>query len=453
MIYDLAIIGGGPAGYTAAERAGKAGLKTIVFEEKALGGVCLHSGCIPTKTMLASAKIQDHNQHANSYGVVLDESHIDHPTVLKRKQRVVKALSRGVEYLIKSSGVECVNETARIKGKTEQGYEIEADSTCYQAKNILISTGSTPIIPPIPGLKKAIETGVAVTSDQILDVQQLPERLVIIGAGVIGIEFACYHSAAGVQVTIIERLERIGGQIDPDISAVLKTNLEKQGISIHVGAEVIGIDETTVSFRMGEEKKSIQTDMVLVSVGRGPRTKHIGLQAIGGTGTGPVETDDRMQTVYPGIYAAGDVVGRSQLAHTAYREAEVAVATILGQEDTIDYEIIPNVIYSNPEVASVGMTEIQATERGIDFVSKSISLNYSGRYMAEQERGDGIAKIIVDKGTRQLVGFHMIGNYASEVVQSATILITHGITIDQIKRTVFAHPTLSEIIREAVLQV
>lgn len=454
MVYDLIVIGGGPAGYLGAERAGHAGLKTLLFEKRSLGGVCLNEGCIPTKTLLYSAKIKDGAENGKKYGVIAPEAKLDHPAVIKRKNKVVKTLVGGVSATLKGAGVTVVKAEAKITGKSADGYTVTDGKEVYTGKKLLIAAGSVPAVPPIPGLKEGIESSFVLTSREILDIEEVPENLVVIGGGVIGLEMASYFTSAGSNVTVIEMLPSIGGPIDSDIAGILLKNLKKKGIDFKLSCMVTGITDKIEYKDADGNMQSIAADKVLLSIGRRPMSDSIGLDSIGVlTERGAIKVDSNQQTNVPGVYAAGDVDGKSLLAHTAYREAEVAVTNMLGGKDTMRYNAIPGVIYTNPEVAGVGLTAKEAKEQGLDFIEKSITMNYAGRYLAENERGDGIIKIVVDKKWNKLIGVHMIGSYASEIIYGADLMIEKEMTIDEIKQLVFPHPTVSEALREAIFQL
>ncbi len=453
MIYDLIILGGGPAGYLAAERAGHAGLKTLVIEKEHMGGVCLNEGCIPTKTLLYSAKIADSAAHGEKYGVKAEVS-LDHAAVIKRKDKVVKNLTGGVRAAVKAAGAEMVSGFGTITGRTAEGYRVEAEGSTYEGKRLLIATGSSAIIPPIPGVIEGYKSGFVMTSTEALALTEVPKTLVVIGGGVIGLEMAGYFNSAGAKVTVVEMLDKIGGMIDDEIGKNLQKNMEKKGITFKLGCQVTRVENGSVFFEENGKEESAAGEKVLLSIGRRPNTANIGLESVGvATERGAVLTDEYMKTNLPEVYAAGDVNGKSMLAHTAYREAEVAVKNMLGKRDRMRYTAVPSVIYTNPEVAGVGVTEAAAKEKGLDVIVKSIPMNYSGRYMAENEGGDGFIKIIVDNEWQKLIGVHMVANYASEIIYGAGMMVEKELTIDEIKSLIFPHPTVSEIIREAIFQI
>ncbi len=454
MVYDLIVLGGGPAGYLACERAAHGGMKVLLAEERFVGGVCLNEGCIPSKTYLYAAKLKDGAEHGEKYGVITKETRLDHMVVNKRKDKVVKTLTGGIRATLKGLGVEIIEAHGQITGRVADGYEIEAGGVKYAGKRLLIATGSGAAMPPIPGLKEQFEAGFALTNREILDMKEVPGKLVVIGGGVIGLEMASYFNSAGSQVAVIEMLQQVGGPIDSEIAALLKKSYEKKGVVFKMGCKVTRVEAGRVVYEENGAEKVVEADKVLLSIGRVARTKDIGLETIGVlTERAGIVTDEKMKTNIPEVYAAGDVNGKSMLAHTAYREAEVAVNNMLGIKDKMSYAAIPGVIYTNPEVAGVGETEQTAKQKGLDVTVKTISMRYAGRYVAENEGGDGIMKIIVDNKWNRLVGVHMICNYASEIIWGADALIEKGVTVDQIKKIVFPHPTVSEIIREAVFQL
>jgi dihydrolipoamide dehydrogenase len=456
-MYDLAILGGGPGGYVAAGRAGAAGLSVVLFEKRELGGVCLNEGCIPTKTLLYSAKVYDYTLHADRYGVNVPESTIDFGAIFKRKEKVVKKLVGGVKVQMRNANVEVVKEEAVIAGKEAGGFVLTAGEATYSARNILICTGSEAAVPPIPGLKEGLG-GVVVTNREILSLTERPERLVVIGGGVIGMEFASFFNSIGTQVTVVEMLPKILGPLDDEISAMLQAQYAKKGVEFHLSCKVVAVEGNEVVYEDAEGNTCRAAgDKILVSVGRRASIQGIGLENIGvelalnpaGRPYG-IKVDEKMRTSVPGVYAAGDVTGFSMLAHTASREGEVAVNTILGKEDAMSYQAIPGVVYTNPEVAGVGVTEAEAIKQGLDFTVLKLPMAFSGRFVAENERGEGLCKVIVDKASHQVLGVHMLGNPCSEIIQSACIAIEKGLTVEQLKDVVFPHPTVSEILKETL---
>lgn len=453
-MYDLAIIGGGPGGYVAAERAGAAGLKVVLFERKSLGGVCLNEGCVPTKTLLYGAKVYNYALAGERYGVYVSDPSIKFEEFADRKNRVVKRLVTGVKAAMKAHGVEVVPESASIEGKDSDGVRIKAGGNEYAARNLLVCAGSEAAVPPFPGLSEAGD--VICTNREILALREQPGELVVIGGGVIGMEFAAFYSTIGTKVTVIEMLPKILGPMDDEISAMLQKIYAKKGVKFCLNCKVTGIEGNTVVYLDpdGVEQR-VSGDKILVSVGRRANLDGYGLENLGleyalnkaGRPVG-IKVDDRMRTNVPGVYAAGDVTGFSMLAHTASREGEVAVNDILGVEDKMSYAAIPGIVYTNPEVAGVGLTEEQAKERGLDFVVAKLPMTFSGRFVAENDRPEGICKFIVAKGSHEVLGVHMLGNPCSEIIQTAGIAIETKMTVEALQRIVFPHPTVSEILKE-----
>ena len=454
MTYDLIVLGGGPAGYLACERAGHEGLKVLLIEKETIGGVCLNRGCIPTKTFLYSAKIKDSAEHGDKYGVVCEGIKIDHAAVVKRKNKVVKKLTGGVKNQVKAAGTEIIEAEGIIQGKTAEGFQVKAGEEIYTGKRLLVATGSSPVVPPIAGVKEAFDAGFVLTSREMLDIVEVPEKLVVIGGGVIGLEMASYFNSAGSDVTVVEMLPKIGGAIDRDIAKILQKEYEGKGIKFNLSCAVTKVNKNSVEYEQNGEKVEIPADKVLLSVGRRPNSQGIGLENINvQVDRGRVTIDERCQTNIANVYCAGDVNGRSMLAHTAYRQAEVAVSNMVGKRDEMSYDAIPGVIYTNPEVAGLGHTKQSAQDAGLNVTEKIVTMNFAGRYMAENERGEGIIKIIVDNDKNTLCGVHMIGNYSSEIIISAGMMIEKQMSIDEIKKFVFPHPTVSEVIREAIFQL
>ncbi len=453
-MYDLAIIGGGPGGYVAAERAGAAGLKVVLFERKSLGGVCLNEGCIPTKTLLYSAKVYNYAKTGDHYGVYVSDPSFKYEEIVERKNKVVKKLVGGVKAAMKAGKVEVVAANATIKGRGSEGITVEAEGREYVSRNLLICTGSEAAVPPFPGLKEAGD--VIVTNREILALTERPEELVVIGGGVIGMEFAAFFSTLGTKVTVVEMLPKILGPLDDEISEMLQKTYEKKGVQFCLRCKVTGIEGDTVVYEDPEGKVCrVKGDKILVSVGRRANLQGFGLESLGvelalnpaGRPYG-IKVDEKMRTNIPGVYAAGDVTGFSMLAHTASSEGEVAVNNILGRDDRMRYNAIPGVVYTNPEVAGVGLTEAEAKAKGVDYKVVKLPMAYSGRFVAENERGEGICKVIVGAKYHEVLGVHMLGNPCSEIISAACVAIETEMTLEQLQEVVFPHPTVSEIIKE-----
>ena len=447
MKYDVAIIGGGPAGYTAAERAAAGGLSTLLFEKNALGGVCLNEGCVPTKTLLYSAKTYDNIKHAAKYAVKAENPSFDLGKIIARKNKVVKKLTAGIRMKMTEQGVNLIAGTAEITGRADDGtITIACGEESYEAANLLICTGSETVIPPIPGLA---ETDYWTSREALLS-KELPASLVIIGGGVIGMEFASFFNSLGTEVHVVEMLDNILGPMDRELSAQLQAEYAKRGVKFYLGHKVTGVHGTEVSVEKEGESCTLHGDKVLLSVGRRPVTKGFGLETLGlEPFRNGIWVNDRMQTSVPNVYACGDITAFSLLAHTAVSEAEVAVSNLLGHEAHMSYKAIPGVVYTNPEIAGVGKTEEELQAAGIAYQVKKIPMAFSGRFVAENEMGNGVCKLILSEdGT--LLGAHLLGNPASELIVIAGIAIEKGMKAEELRSFVFPHPTVGEIIKEAL---
>lgn len=445
--YQLAIIGGGPAGYTAAEIAGKAGLSVVLFEKNSLGGVCLNEGCIPTKTLLYSAKTLDAARHASKYAVKVGEAEADVPKIIARKQKVVRKLVLGIKGKLTNAGVTILNGEAIVLDKNR----IKCGEEQYVCDNLLLCTGSETFIPPIPGVNEVPYW----THRDALDCKELPQSLVIVGGGVIGMEFASFFCSMGVKVTVIEMLDEILGGMDKELSAMLRVEYAKRGVQFLLNTKVIFLEgkenSVKVTFENAEGENVLEAEKVLLSVGRKPVTNGYGLENLNlkRTERGTIWVNDQLQTSAEGVYACGDLNGRSLLAHTAVREAEVAVHAILGKDDAMAYNAIPAVVYTNPEIAGVGATEESLKQQGIPYVVKQLPMAYSGRFVAENEGVNGVCKVLVgDDDT--ILGAHLLGNPASEIITLAGMAITLGMKAEAWKKMVFPHPTVGEIFKETV---
>ena len=449
-MYDLIVIGGGPGGYLAAERAAHAGLNTLLFEKNALGGVCLNEGCVPSKTLLQSAKTYEHALHAEKYGVLVRNVAIDQGAVITRKNKVVRTLVGGVKAKLKAAGVTVVAEWAVLAGRQEGGFVVKAGGKTYVGRNIILATGSSAVVPPIPGVQENLG-GFVLTNREILDLTQIPAKLTVIGGGVIGLEMAAYYATVGSQVTVVEMLPKIAGGTDGEISAFLQKELEKKGVRFLLEHKCLSVAPGKVIAEGKNGTVVLDADKVLLSIGRRANTQGLGLETVGvDVAKTGIATDAMGRTNVAGIYAVGDVNGHHMLAHTAYREAEVAVNNILGKKDAMRYHANPAVIYTAPEVASVGRTEEECRQKGIDYEVARLSMRYSGRFVAENEGGDGLCKVIVDKKRRTVLGVHLIGSYAGEIIWGAAAMIEMQLRVNDARQIIFPHPTVSEIIRETL---
>jgi len=453
-LYDLLVVGGGPGGYLCAERAAQGGMKVALFEKKSLGGTCLNEGCIPTKTLLNSAKMYRHANESAAFGVTATGVTYDHAKVIERKNKVVKTLVAGVGATMGANKVTVVTANAMIQGKGAEGFQVEADGKVYTGKKLVIASGSETTVPPVPGLKEGLAAGFVMTNREVLDAKELPKTLVAIGGGVIGLEMAFYYATVGVKVTVIEMMPKIAGPTDPEICKVITDACTKRGMEFKLSCKVLEIKNDSVVYEENGEKKEIKCDKVLLAAGRRPATAGMGIENLHvEMNRAAVVTDRHLCTTVSGVYAIGDCNGKLMLAHTAYREAEVAVNHMLGIQDEMNYDVIPSVIYTDPEVASCGLSKEAAEARNMKVKEVKLPMSYAGRYLAETEGGKGFIKLIVDTDRKCLVGCHMVGSYASEIIMTATMMIDTQLPPERLKKMVFPHPTVAEIIREAIFHI
>ena len=458
MKYFLAIIGGGPAGYNAAEKASKAGKDVILFEQNSLGGTCLNVGCIPTKSLLYGAKQYYNATHAQRYGVTATDVTFDFAAMQKRKTIVVRKLVAGIKQRLNNEHCTVVNGMAKPlpispKGEENKSIRIECNGETYEAENLMICTGSTNFVPPIPGIK---ENPAIWDSTDALAATELPESIVIVGGGVIGMEFATLYHELGVSVTVIEAMPTILPNLDQDVVQILLDKYRKAGINILTSTKVTKIEGNEVYVESSEKDAQwsrISPSQILVSVGR--RANLNGLEALEGLEMerGVIKVDGFCRTNLPNVYACGDVTGKIMLAHVASRQAEVAVEKMLSlslEGGSINYNAIPSVVYTNPEIASVGLTESQAKAMEIPVEVRQLPMTFSGRFMAENDGETGLCKMIIDSRNNAIIGVHCIGNPCSEFISSASCAVSKGYTLAEFQQVVFPHPTVSEILHEII---
>ncbi|MBR5155275.1 MAG: dihydrolipoyl dehydrogenase [Clostridia bacterium] len=453
-IFDLLVVGGGPGGYLCAERAAQNNMKVALFEKNALGGTCLNEGCIPTKTLLNSSKMYRHATESEVFGVTAQGVTYDHAKVVERKNKVVKTLVSGVGATMKANKVTVISAEGVIQGREAEGFAVEANGEKYIGKRLVVASGSETVVPPVPGLKEGLESGFVVTNREVLDEKNLPKNLVVIGGGVIGLEMAYYFASVGSSVTVIEMMPKIAGATDPEICKVLTDAFVKRGMEFKLSCKVLEVKKDSVIYEENGEKKEIACDKVLLSAGRKPATSGIGIETLQlEMDRAAIITDRHLCTNVSGVYAIGDCNGKLMLAHTAYREAEVAVNHMVGKTDEMRYDVIPSVIYTDPEVASVGLSKEAAEEKGMNVKEIKLPMSYAGRYLAETEGGKGFIKIVVDTDKKRMVGCHMVGSYASEIIMTATMMVDTELTPNRLQKLVFPHPTVAEIIREAIFHI
>lgn len=445
LTHDLIILGGGPAGYTAAERAARGGLNTLLIEKRALGGVCLNEGCIPTKTLLYSAKIWHLAEDAKKYGIEASADQFLMDKVNARKNKVVRKLVAGIKGKMTNAGVTVVTGEGEILAPTTpQEYSVKVGKEIYTAPRLLLASGSETFVPPIPGL----DTVEYWTSREALESKELPKSIAIIGGGVIGMEFAAFYNRVGVEVHVIEMLPEILGGMDSEMGALLRAEYTKLGVKFYLQHKVTSVAPDGVTVEFEDNSFVIPTERILLSVGRRPVTEKLSPLGLEMEGRG-VKVDATMCTSLPGVYAAGDVTGYSLLAHTAVHEAEVAVDNMLGKNAQMSYRAIPGIIYTQPEVAGVGMTEDQLKKEGISYRKHQLPMAFAGRFVAENEMANGVCKILIGEDDT-LLGAHMLGNPASELIVVIAVAIERGIKAHELASVVFPHPTVGEIIKETI---
>nr|WP_311521229.1 dihydrolipoyl dehydrogenase [uncultured Porphyromonas sp.] len=449
--YDLAVLGGGPGGYNAAAIAAKAGLKTVLFEKNKVGGVCLNEGCIPTKALLYSANMLDSIKEAKKYGINIEgEITADYKKVVSRKSKIVRKLVAGVAQKLKSAGVETVEATATLVGENGDGVLIRANDESYVADKVILATGSEAFVPPISGLSE-VEYW---TSREALDTKELPESILIVGGGVIGMEFVSVFNSFGVPVTVVEMMPKILGPMDGEISSHLQAEYEKRGVKFYLNTKVVAASAKGLTVELPDgTQQELEGERILVSAGRRAVLKDLGLDALNVKVERNIIVDEYLRTSNPRIYAIGDVNGHSMLAHTAIREGEVAVKHILsGEGDPMRYDVIPGVVYTHPEIAGVGATEEELQKKGVEYKVLGLPASFAGRFVVENEGGNGLFKLLVDAHDGRILGGHMIGNPSSEFIVTIGMAMTENLTVEGLKRHVFPHPTVSEIVHEVLFE-
>ena len=445
-MYDLIVIGAGPGGYEAAAHAARMGKKVALVEKNKVGGTCLNVGCIPAKTFLRSSKLLRECIEAKSYGVRVGPAELDMPAVVARKNRVVGALVKGVEGMLKRAGVDRIPGQARLVARNA----VEVAGERHEAANILLAMGSRPAKPPIPG----IDGPGVLDSDSVFDVESLPASVAIIGGGYIGLEFACFFNEAGAKVTVFEMLPQVAAGSDREISTRLQQILKRKGVEFRLPARVLGIDGGKVEYAADGATSGAAFDCVLNSTGRAPLVSGMGLEDAGVDFTAKgVRTSDRGKTSVPGVWACGDVTGRRMLAHAATREGIVAVNNMFGKKDRIRYAAVPAVIYTHPEVASVGRTEQELEAEGIPFKKSTVPMAVAGRFLVEHEGGTGMVKVLAGERYGEILGVHAIGDASSEFIVAAAAMVETEMRAEAAGEIVFPHPTVSEALREAILGI
>ena len=449
--FDVTIFGAGPGGYLAAERAGQAGLKTLLIEKRHIGGTCLNEGCIPTKTILRSAKLFHACKSAGTYCVNCEGVSIDQKAVVARKRAVTANLVAGVKAGLKGAKVKTVEAEGRILGRDADGIIVEAAGTAYHTKNLILATGSHPIIPGIDGLKEALADGFVLTSTELLELEEIPERLCVVGGGVIGLEMATYYAMVGTKVEIVEAAAKVAGELDAEATEIVKKACEELGMSFRLNTRAVSFGKGTLIVEAGGQRDEIKCDKVLLCIGRAANIDGFGLETLHvPTEKGRISVDEYCMTGVPNVYAIGDCNGTGMLAHVAYRQGEVAVKHITGRKDPMCWNVVPSLVHTEPEAAFVGETVESAGAKGIDAVGVKLSMNYSGLYLAENDNGKGIIKAVFDKKKKTLIGATIVGGPASELITVCSMMIGNEMPVERMKSYVYPHPTYSEIIKEAI---
>lgn len=446
-MYDLIILGSGPGGYVAAAKAGKAGLKTLVIEKNELGGVCLNRGCIPTKTLLSSAGRLMEIKDAKSHGIHVDgEIYFNWQEMQQRKDKVVSRLQKGIEALFKQSHVEWI----KGEGKAINPSTVQVGTETYSTKNLLIATGARDLPPDIPGLMELYQSKTALSATDLLFTKEIPEKLLILGGDVFSVEYASLFSALGSKVTLLTPQERILPAMDAELSAFLKRELEKQGVEIILGADILGLGNNHVDIKVKGEEKTLPLDLVLVALGSAPNLSGLEALELQKDHHGFLKTDEFMRTSLDHVYAIGDVNGTFPLAHVASKEGMVAVSHILGKHQAMDYSKLPIAVYSMPEIASVGLSEEAARKKYGDVKVSKYLMSANGKALAEGD-SKGFVKLLSIAPYDEVVGMHVAGNKATDLIAEGALALQLEATLEDLATTVHAHPTPSEIIMEAAL--
>ncbi len=450
--FDVIILGGGPAGYVCAIRCAQLGFATTVIEQEKLGGVCVNIGCIPTKALLHSAYLANVLKESKDFGVEAGSVKTDYGVAMKRSRRVADQNSKGVEFLMKKHKITVVKGT----GVLQPGKKLKVGNDVYEAKKaVVIATGSR--VKGIPQIGLEINKTTVISSDEALLMERIPGTLAIIGAGAVGMEFADIFAAFGVKVTLIEALPRILPIEDAESSDVLSKSYRKRGIEVIAGAQVtkatVAKDKVTLDVAAGGEKKQVVAAAVLMAAGRAVNTENIGLKECGIqlTDRGFIKIDKNLQTTTPGYYAIGDVAGPPMLAHKGSREGVVVAELLAGQKPhPIKYDNVPSVTYCHPEVASIGLTEDQCKEKKLDYVAGKFPFSANGRARGTGET-EGFVKILRDKKYGEILGAHIVGAHASEMIHELAVARENEYTVEEVDLAIHAHPTMSEAIAEAAL--
>ncbi|GAB6086631.1 dihydrolipoyl dehydrogenase [Alkaliphilus crotonatoxidans] len=446
MKYDVIVLGGGPGGYVAAIKAAQMGGKVALIEKEALGGVCLNWGCIPTKALLKNARVYQDILKSDFYGIEGIEKEkikVNWPQMLKRKDKVVKRLVMGVEGLMKKNKIDLYRGFGQVLDATH----VEVNDQRLEGNRLILATGASPMMPDIKGLKEGYEKGIVLTSKELLSMEKLPETMVILGGGVIAVEFATLLNTLGVKVTLLQRSEGILSGTEREMAATLSKHLTHNGVNIITKASVKAIDGHIVIAAINGEEKQFKGDKILLSLGTKPNLK--GLEGLSlEVNQRGIVTNDKLETSIKGVYAIGDLNGKYMLAHVASAEGIVAASNAMGEEEYLNYKIIPSCIYSFPEIASVGLTEEEAKAQGYQVLVSRFPLSANGKALAEGE-SIGFVKVVADQQYGEILGTHIMAVHATDMIAEAVISMELEGTAHDVAKAIHPHPTLSEIVMEA----
>lgn len=446
MKYDVIVLGGGPGGYVAAIKAAQMGGKVALIEKEALGGVCLNWGCIPTKALLKNARVYQDILKSDFYGIEGIEKEkikVNWPQMLKRKDKVVKRLVMGVEGLMKKNKIDLYRGFGQVLDATH----VEVNDQRLEGNRLILATGASPMMPDIKGLKEGYEKGIVLTSKELLSMEKLPETMVILGGGVIAVEFATLLNTLGVKVTLLQRSEGILSGTEREMAATLSKHLTDNGVNIITKASVKAIDGHIVIAAINGEEKQFKGDKILLSLGTEPNLK--GLEGLSlEVNQRGIVTNDKLETSIKGVYAIGDLNGKYMLAHVASAEGIVAASNAMGEEEYLNYKIIPSCIYSFPEIASVGLTEEEAKAQGYQVLVSRFPLSANGKALAEGE-SIGFVKVVADQQYGEILGTHIMAVHATDMIAEAVISMELEGTAHDVAKAIHPHPTLSEIVMEA----
>ncbi len=443
--FDLTVVGSGPGGYVAAIHAARLGARVAILEQKESewGGTCLNWGCIPTKALIQSAEVLQAVRRAGEFGVRAGEPEVDWPAMQERKDKVVGTMRQGVRGLLRANGVEMVTARGRLTG----GTRVSADGLELDSRHVLLAPGSLIALPPFPG------ADLGLTSDTILGLERVPESLIVIGGGVVGMEFAGVFDLLGTKVTVVEMLDQLLTPLDPDVAKRFQQLMTRRGVSIHLGARVEGLEAGGAGFKVRFSGGELEAEQVLVATGRRPNTADLGLEVAGvATNRAAIAVDQHMRTNQEGLYAIGDATGISMLAHTASYQGEVAVTNALAEKRiSADYSSIPACVYTDPEIAYVGLSEAQARAQGTEVKVGQFPFSALGRAQVLGET-QGLVKVVADSDG-YLLGVTILGPRATDLIAEAALAVNQGLSAAELSHTVHAHPTLPEALAEAALDV